>query len=148
MWKNCSLYSKFQSQCVLCFIKHVWFSDLLTFLYKSGTHHIMSNESPANYAYADSIHWFTNKCCVLKDIYCYCYCYVAGTQGDPCTMTISDLLCILIWFVINTDLPTRPLWQLPAETSGSKTGETWQEMAAEFCLWNISFILVGFFNMP
>jgi hypothetical protein len=62
------------------------------------------------------------------------YCFGVGTQGDPCTMTTVDLLHILICFLIIPDSSTRALWQLPAETSSTEAGETWQKMANEFCL--------------
>jgi hypothetical protein len=44
-----------------------------------------------------------------------------------------DLLGILIWFLIVPDSSIRALWQLPAETSSSEVGETWREVATEFC---------------
>jgi len=76
------------------------------------------------------------------------YTWGVGAQGDPCTATISDLLCVPIWFLIIPDSSTRALWQLPVETSSSEAGKLHEEMAAKFCLQSISFILVGFFNMP
>jgi hypothetical protein len=59
-----------------------------------------------------------------------------SAQGDPCTTTISDLLCIPIWFQIIPDSSTRALRQsLPAETSSSKAGEICWDTPVEFCLW-------------
>jgi hypothetical protein len=68
-------------------------------------------------------------------------------HGDPCTPTVSDLLCIPMWFLTIPDLSARALRQLPAEISSSEAGRTGREMAVEFCLQMISFILVGLFNM-
>jgi hypothetical protein len=68
-----------------------------------------------------------------------------GAQGNLNTATISDLLCIPIRVLIIPDLSTRALWQLPADTASSEARETWQEVATEFCLQSILFILVGFF---
>jgi hypothetical protein len=39
------------------------------------------------------------------------------------------------------------LWQLPAETPSSETGETLREIAMNFAYEVSLFILVGFFNM-
>jgi hypothetical protein len=48
-------------------------------------------------------------------------------------------------FVI-PDSSNRAVWQYQ-QTSSNDGEETWHEMAVEFCLRNISFTLVGFFNM-
>jgi hypothetical protein len=49
--------------------------------------------------------------------------FAVGAQGDPCTATVSDLLCVPIRFIIIPDSSTRALWQLPADTSSSEAGE-------------------------
>jgi hypothetical protein len=49
-----------------------------------------------------------------------------GAQGDACTATISDLLCIPIWYLIIPNSSTTAIWKLPPETSSNKTGETWR----------------------
>jgi hypothetical protein len=74
--------------------------------------------------------------------------YGAGTEGDPCTATMSDLLCVPFWVPAIPDSSTRALWQLSAETSISEAEETWLQMAVEFCLLNAPFALVWFFNVP
>jgi hypothetical protein len=74
-------------------------------------------------------------------------CYGAGLEGDPCTATIYDLLCVPFCVLIIVS-STTALRQLPAETSSSEAGENWLEMAVEFVLRSISFRLVGSFNMP
>jgi hypothetical protein len=61
----------------------------------------------------------------IKTNYLYSSC--VGAQGDTCAATNSDLLCFSIWFLIIPVSSTRALWQLPAETSSSETGETWGE---------------------
>jgi hypothetical protein len=76
------------------------------------------------------------------------YPWGVGAQGDPCAATISDLLCFPIWFLIMPDSSTGTLWKLPAETSSAKREKLGEEIAVEFCLRSISFILEGIFNMP
>jgi hypothetical protein len=49
-----------------------------------------------------------------------------SAQGDSCTTTISDLLCVPIWFRIISYSSTRSLWKLPADTFSSEAGETWR----------------------
>jgi hypothetical protein len=71
-----------------------------------------------------------------------------GAQDNPCTATILWFIVIPLWFIIIYDLSTRTLWQsLPADISSSEEGGTWRVMATEFCLWSISFIDIGFFDM-
>jgi hypothetical protein len=70
------------------------------------------------------------------------------SHGVPCTASISDLLCVPIWFLIIPDSSTKALLQLAAEPPSSKAGETWQEIAVSFA-YNLSlFTLVRLFNMP
>jgi hypothetical protein len=57
------------------------------------------------------------------------------------------ICCASPWVLIIPDSSTRALWQLPTDTSSNKAGETWREMASEFWLWSIYFILTGFFDM-
>jgi hypothetical protein len=61
------------------------------------------------------------------------------------------LYCDHFWYIvrhisllISPVSSTTALWQLPAERNNSKVGETWREMAVEFCLRSISFIFVCF----
>jgi hypothetical protein len=43
---------------------------------------------------------------------CYCYCLQGSvTQGVPCTVTITNLLCFAAWVLIIPDSPARALWQ-------------------------------------
>jgi hypothetical protein len=49
-----------------------------------------------------------------------------SAQGDSCTTTISDLLCVPIWFRIISYSSTRSIWQLPTDTFSSEAGETWR----------------------
>jgi hypothetical protein len=46
------------------------------------------------------------------------------TQGDTCTATVSDLLCISICILIIRDSSTRTL---RADTSTSEAGDTWRK---------------------
>jgi hypothetical protein len=52
-----------------------------------------------------------------------CPCGV-GVQSDPSTATLSDLLCVSIWFLTILDSSTRALWQWPAQISSSEVEET------------------------
>jgi hypothetical protein len=68
----------------------------------------------------------TEENCKIKNagtLYFILYPCWVNAQGDPCTVTISDLLGSPIYFLIIPDLSTRALWQLPAEASSSG-GET------------------------
>jgi hypothetical protein len=65
-----------------------------------------------------------------------------GAQDYHRTATISDLLCVPILVLIIPVLSTRTLLQVPAEASSCEAEETLREMAVEFCLQNLSFILV------
>jgi hypothetical protein len=49
--------------------------------------------------------------------------------------------------LIISNLCTIAVWHLPADTSRSELGKLGEEMAYEFCLRNICFIFVMFFNM-
>jgi hypothetical protein len=77
----------------------------------------------------------------------YCYYYGVNVQSDLGTATVSDLLCVPIWFLIIPTLSTRALWQLPTDTSSRNAWETWQKKSTEFVLRNISLIIVVFVNI-
>jgi hypothetical protein len=65
-------------------------------------------------------------------------------QCVPSTVTITDLLCGLIWFLIIPHSCSRALWQQSADTSGSEAGESWREMTVNFGYKVSLFIPVGF----
>jgi hypothetical protein len=69
-----------------------------------------------------------------------------GTQGDPWTVTTSDLLCIPIQFLKIPDSSTRALWKLPRHliAKQEKLGKWLLNFAYKVSL----SYLVGFFNMP
>jgi hypothetical protein len=51
------------------------------------------------------------------------YCYgVVSYKASHALRPFSDLLCVLIWFLIITDSSARALWQIPAETPSSEAG--------------------------
>jgi hypothetical protein len=45
---------------------------------------------------------------ITRGYYC-CYYFGVGAQGDHCTVTIYDLLCVSIWVLIIPDSSTREL---------------------------------------
>jgi hypothetical protein len=69
---------------------------------------------------------------------------VANLPGD-----IWAWRTIMEWYQqVKTTDPSTSLVILPAESSGSETGESWRKMAVTFAYEVSLFISLGFFNMP
>jgi hypothetical protein len=78
---------------------------------------------------------------------------LTGDQEHICNRSHTHCKCL--WLLLQGDAQGDPytasttaLWQLPADTPTSKAGETWWEMATEFCILTISFIPIVFFSIP